>query len=369
MEAMAEAHVHEMPAEIQSASAGAQRRRASDAVSSAAAKIIAAAVVLTICYVAKLVLITLLVSILIAFALEPIVAITGRLRIPRPVGAFIALLLVAGLLYAGLYGFYAKAVDFVDQWPQYSVKVRSVVMKFQERAQQIQNSAIPQSAEDKHTVKVQQTTSWGDFLSNSLGRVTETLLLLSFIPFLTYFMLTWQEHVRAATVMLFRMENRNTAYVTMGRIAKLMRSFIGGNIIIGIILSALSMIVFASLKLPYWYFLGPISGFLSIVPYLGVVLAIVPPVVAGMGQLHGGGMAVIAITVFVLHLFALNVLYPKLIGKRLQLNPLAVTVALMFWGWLWGPMGLILAVPITAAMKTIFDHVDSLRPFGAWLGE
>jgi predicted PurR-regulated permease PerM len=65
----------------------------------------------------------------------------------------------------------------------------------------------------------------------------------------------------------------------------------------------------------------------------------------------------------------LNVLYPKIIGKRLQLNPLAVTLALLFWGWLWGAMGLILAVPITAALKIIFDHVEGLRPWGAWLGE
>jgi predicted PurR-regulated permease PerM len=80
-------------------------------------------------------------------------------------------------------------------------------------------------------------------------------------------------------------------------------------------------------------------------------------------------MLVIAITVFGLHVFAINVLYPKLIGKRLQLNPLAVTLALLLWGWLWGAMGLILAIPITGALKIIMDHIESLRPYGAWLGE
>ena len=75
------------------------------------------------------------------------------------------------------------------------------------------------------------------------------------------------------------------------------------------------------------------------------------------------------ITVVGLHIFAINVLYPKLIGKRLQLNPLAVTIALLIWGWLWGAVGLILAVPLTAALKIIFDNVESLRPYGAWLGE
>jgi predicted PurR-regulated permease PerM len=149
----------------------------------------------------------------------------------------------------------------------------------------------------------------------------------------------------------------------------MVRSFMVGNLVVALILSGLSMIVFYFIHLPYWYFLGVISGFLSVVPYLGVILAMVPPLVAGMGQVNGAVMLGIVLTVFGLHVFALNVLYPKLIGKRLQLNPLAVTISLLFWGWLWGAMGLILAVPITAAMKIIFDNVDATRPYGAWLGE
>src|SRR5438045_9678064 len=152
----------------------------------------------------------------------------------------------------------------------------------------------------------------------------------------------------------------------------MIRGFMVGNLVIALILSGLSMIVFYFIHLPYWYFLGVISGFLSVVPYMGVVLAMVPPLAAAFGQPNGANGAVllgIMLTVFGLHVFALNVLYPKLIGKRLQLNPLAVTISLLFWGWLWGAMGLILAVPITAAMKIIFDNVDATRPYGAWLGE
>ena len=104
-------------------------------------------------------------------------------------------------------------------------------------------------------------------------------------------------------------------------------------------------------------------------PYLGVVLAMVPPLIAGLGQLHSGGMLTIVFMVLGLHMFSVNVLFPKFVGKRLQLNPLAVTIALLLWGWLWGAMGLLLAIPITAGMKIIFDNVESLRAYGAWLGE
>ena len=79
-------------------------------------------------------------------------------------------------------------------------------------------------------------------------------------------------------------------------------------------------------------------------------------------------MLLILAVVTVLHVIAVNFLYPKVLGNRLRLNPVVLTIALLFWGWLWGGVGLLLAMPITAAMKIIFDHVASLRPYGKWMG-
>ena len=350
------------------------RRRTSDTAHSilAGQTIVAVAVVLVICYMAKLVLVVLLVSILLAFILSPIVNLLQRMQVPRALASFIALLVLAGAIYGGIYFGYNRAVSFAQDLPKYSSRIKHVAMRFKEQAERIQRSTegvLPPNAKNNQTVTVQQQTNWAELITQSLGTVGEILLTISFIPFLVYFMLSWSDHVRAATVMLFKMENRNTAYVTLGRISAMIHSFINGNLVVGFFTSIISLIVFGSLHLPYFYFLGFISGFLSLVPYLGVVLAIVPPMVAGLGTLHGAGMFAIALTVLLVHLFALNVLYPKLIGSRLQLNPLAVTLALLIWGWLWGAMGLILAVPLTGAMKIIFDNVDSLRPYGAWLGE
>jgi predicted PurR-regulated permease PerM len=95
----------------------------------------------------------------------------------------------------------------------------------------------------------------------------------------------------------------------------------------------------------------------------------VPPIFVGLGHVQVADLLTIVATVLGLHMIALNVLYPKFLGNRLQLNPLAVTMSLLVWGSLWGAMGLLLAIPITAAMKIVFDHVDSLKPYGAWLGE
>ncbi len=353
-----------------------QTRKATTSIqaSSVALVIIALGIVLVICYLAKLVLVTLLVSILLAFVLEPLVTLLERIRIPRSVGALLAILLMLGLAYVGTYFFYNRAVSFLDELPKYSHKAKGMLAHVRQRTHQLEQTTkqiMPQEnqpAKNSVPVTVQNTSSSG-LLTEHLAVVTEVALTLTFIPFLVYFMLSWQEHARTKTVQLFRPEHRTTAYVTLGQISLMMRSFITGNFIIGLFMSICSLVVFGFLKLPYFYFLGFISGFLSLMPYLGVALAIVPPVAAGIGTLSTTGLIIICFTVLGLHLLSMNVLYPKVIGKRLQLNPLVVTISLLIWGWIWGAMGLILAVPMMGAIKIVCDHVGALRSFGAWMGE
>ena len=69
----------------------------------------------------------------------------------------------------------------------------------------------------------------------------------------------------------------------------------------------------------------------------------------------------------ILHILTAIFLIPALVGWRIRLNALALTLSILFWGWMWGLMGVILAIPIAAVVKVICDHVESLRPVGRWL--
>ncbi len=329
--------------------------------------IIAVGVVLTLCYVAELVLVVVLVSTLIAFILTPVVDFFGRFRLPRSFSSLIAVLLLLTLLYGMSYVSYNQAASFLQVLPKYSDRIRATVMKFRERAESL--NPLRPVVDDKNVVKVLPSSPLTDAVSRGFGSVSQGLFALTFIPFLVYFMLSWQQHARSATVMLFRMENRHTAYLTLGLISNMIRSFMVGNLLIGLFMAIVSVAVFGAIGVPFFLVVGVVSGFLSLVPYLGLVLALAPPLMVSLGQLESGDLAAISLMVAALHFFALNVLYPKVLGNRMQLNPLAVTIALLFWGWLWGGMGLILAIPITAAMKIIFDHVEALKPWGDWMGE
>ena len=329
--------------------------------------IIAVGVVLTLCYVAEFVLAVMLVSTLLAFILAPVADFFGGFRLPRSLSSLIAVLLLLGLIYGVTYASYNQAANFLQVLPRYSDRIRVSVMSFRERAESL--NPLRPNADEKNVVKVLPSSPLTDAVTHGFGSVSQGVFALSCLPFLVYFMLSWQQHARSATVMLFRMEHRHTAYITLGLISKMIRSFMVGNLLIGLFMAMVSVAVFGALHLPFFFIVGVISGFLSLVPYLGLVLALVPPLMVGLGQLESGDLLALSLMVLVLHFFALNVLYPKFLGNRMQLNPLAVTMALLFWGWLWGGIGLVLAIPITAAMKIIFDHVESLKPWGTWLGE
>jgi len=339
-------------------------------VQSGATKLLAILGLLPVLYFGKPVFITVLLSVLLAFILEPLVSLLTRLRLPRALASLIAMLVFAGVLYGASYASYMKAISFAHQLPKYSEKVRETFSKLRSRTQDLKNSTqqvLPK--QDQNAVKVQQVeTGWSQYFSFG-SSVTEAVFSASFIPFMAFFMLTWQEHIRRAAVMLFARDSRTTAYVAVSNIADMLRRFIVGNVLIGLIVGGANALGFMALGIPYWYFVGMISGFLSLVPYLGVVLALVPPLVAGLGVLTGTKMGLVAAMVVASHLIALNVLYPKILGSRLEMNPLVVTFALLFWGFLWGAMGLILAIPVTAAIKIVLDHVNSLRPVAFLMGE
>ena len=321
--------------------------------------------ILTMCYFGEQTLVVILISALVAFVLDPVVDLFTWMRVPRSASAGIAVMIMlaamAGLAYFGV----NKASNLLEELPHHASEIRRDLATITGKARKLE---ALNPAQENGTVKVRQAVNWTDLLTRGFGSVWQGVLAASFIPFLVFFMLTWQEHARKATVGLVAPQNWRAAYVTMGLISGMIRSFMIGNLVIGLIMGGVSTIVFGFLHIPFFYFAGFVSGLLSLVPYLGVLIALLPPIFLAIGHLTVSMVVWIVLTVFGLHIISINVLYPKFLGRRLRLNPLTVTLALLLWGWLWGAAGLILAIPITAGMKIVFDHVEPLKPFGAWLG-
>jgi predicted PurR-regulated permease PerM len=209
-----------------------------------------------------------------------------------------------------------------------------------------------------------------EYVFARLSSVYQILLMSSFVPFLVYFMLSWRDHAHRSFLQFFDGEDRIVAMKSLERIAELVRGFVVGNFALGLLLAASSSLIFWKMGLPYPLLTGPLSGFCSLVPYIGLPLALAPPLFVSLMVFQGvSSYVLLGAIVMLLHILALNLLYPKFVGSRVHLNPLVVTVALMFWGFLWDAAGLILAIPLTAGIKAVCDNVVSLRQYGKFLGD
>jgi predicted PurR-regulated permease PerM len=369
--------------------------------------VLAMGVIIAILYFGRLFFITSLFALTIAFILEPFVALLMRIRFPRSLASFVVCSFALALLYVIGLGAYSQLAGLYDELPKYGQRIGDIIDGFQQRVsgmedqtykilvparqrqeeerrrQQEQAAAAAKKGAKRGAPLVAQpvpgaipevriheeSTPIADYFYARLSSLYQVLLMSSFVPFLVYFMLSWRDHMNRSFLQFFHGEDRLIAARSMQGIADMVRAFVVGNFVLGMMLAMISSVLFWIVHVPYPALVGPLSGFMSLVPYIGLPLAMIPPLFAALPVNTVSVYVLIVMTVALLHLIALNVLYPKIVGSRVHLNPLVVTFSLMIWGFLWGAPGLLLAIPLTAGLKAVCDNVKGLRPFGKFLGD
>ena len=373
-------------------------------VSQTSVTVLAVTASIALLYFGHIFFITMVIAVTIAFLLDPVVTFFVKMRLPRAVASFVVCSITLLLLYFMGLGLYTELSGFAEELPIYSQRMNDLVDSVATRVDQVEKRTyqilVPKRFQETQPaqgtppaaarrrgskqapepvapapipeVRIHtEPTPLVTYVYGYLRSFYDVLLMASFVPFLVYFMLSWRDHMRRSFLYLFNSAGRQVVGKSWEGVADMVRAYVIGNFILGLMLSTLSSLFFIAIRLPYWPLVGPLSGFLSLVPYVGLPLAILPPLMAGLIVPYTQPAIYIMITVVValLHLTALNLLYPKVVGSRVHLNPLVVTIALMFWGTLWGAVGLLLAIPITAAIKAVCDNVSSLQGFGKLLGD
>ncbi|MEQ1885904.1 MAG: AI-2E family transporter [Bryobacteraceae bacterium] len=368
--------------------------------------ILAAGAGVALLYFGRVFFVTVIIASMIAFLLDPIVVFFMRLRMPRGLASFVVCSIGLVVLYLLGLGLYLESLNLADDLPAYGQRVNELLDDTAKRAESLEQSVyqtllpkrmqratdqpdpaalVAQAKGKKKKQEVlppttppavqevhiqQEQPSLLSYAYTYLHEYYNALLMASFVPFLVYFLLSWRDHVRSRYLMIFETENRRSAQDAWSGVGDMVRAYVIGNFLLGLLLTVASALLFFAVKLPYWPIVAPLSGFLSLVPYIGLPLAMMPPLVAALPVTKEPTLFLfLIVSVAVLHLLALNLLYPKFVGARVHLNPLVVTIGLMFWGMLWGGIGLLLAIPLTAGVKAVCDNISSLKPYGRLLGD
>jgi predicted PurR-regulated permease PerM len=344
----------------------------STSASSTSLGIISACLLIAGLYYASSVVSTLVLAIFIAFVLDPGVRGLERLRVPRWLASLAVVLLGVAVVYVIVYVVSSRALSLAADLPRLESKLRQVGARFETPFSRLDSTLRQASPADQNvpTVRIEQPSPVSQFLWRGIGSVYTFTVTVMFIPFLIFFMLTSKNHLWAATLNLFALDRRQQAEDIIHSIGVMVRQYVLGNVLVAVISALLTTPVFRIIGLPHALILGPLSAILNLIPYIGVALAMLPPLVTGLIAFDSvGPFVAITVTVAVVHLLAANLLTPRFVGRRVNLSALSVTLALMFWGALWGGIGLVLAIPITAAFKAVCDNIRPLKALGVWLGE
>lgn len=330
-------------------------------------RVIAAAIILLFVYYAQGVVITLVLSILLAYCLDPLVEFLERWAVPRTVGSMIIVLLLCVVLGAVIYGLWSRTSDFAENWPKYSgvwkQTAASIEAKFFPHSPAGPEAQVPAAAlspRDSELVR--------NLVVRGIGSLYAIFLEVTFVPFLVFFMLSGKREVWHGTLQLFPASRRTQVKETLEDLRVVLRDYVLWMLVVTAMVVSFSSLFFWMIGLEYPVLTGIVSGVLNMVPYIGAVLAWLPAFMLALAKWQTiGWFALIAGVLTGIHVLALNLIAPQLVGRRLRLNAVAITVSLLFWGWVWGGMGLLLAIPITATLRVLCDHTDSMKPIGRWL--
>lgn len=335
--------------------------------------IIVVAILLTFGYFASSLFLTLILAGFLAILLDPLVELLERWHIHRPLGA--ALVILSGLLFfaVGVALTYNKAVDFTDDLPEYTEKVRTVLYPVIAKIQHVEDTAGKLNAETHAPkrvpeVKVQQSPQWPSYVARGVSSVWGALVIAGVVPVLMFFMLVRKRQMYARFESWIGKRTDFPRFVS--KLSVMIRSFVIGNLIIGSVLAACVTAVLFGIGLRGALVIGILTGFLNLIPYLGLVLGLAVPILAALLQFNTvAPFLIIVAAVTSLHLIANNIAIPRFIGSRVDVGPVAATIGILFWGWLWGGVGLLLAIPLTAFIKLIAESHPALTPLAQFLSE
>lgn len=331
-------------------------------------------------YFCRSLLLPLVLALLLSLLLSPAVRFLKRLRIPEPLGAGLVVLTLLGGVGFGVYELTGPATDWVQRAPQSmraaEVKLRDLkrsVQKLGRATEQVEKIADVDGAaagpkQPAVAVAVHSSPTLRERLfSQATDLVTDGVVMLILLFFL---LASGDLFLRKLIRVLPRLEDKRRAVDIARQVERDISKYLGTVTLLNVALGASAALAFALIGVPNPLLFGAMITCTNFVPYLGPLINYGVLAMVGLLTFNTVPHMLLPAGVFlVLNVLESYVLSPMILGRRLTLNPVVLFVGLTFWGWMWGIVGAILAVPILAVFKIFCDHIEPLAPIGEFLGD
>jgi predicted PurR-regulated permease PerM len=346
---------------------------------------------------AQSVLIPVVLGVLLSYALSPMVTFLARHRVPRAAGAALSVVLLVGSLGVGVYTLSDEAGAIVANVPEAARRIRervtthqrqsnaTLIKQVQEAAKEIEKTAdvATTPAEEprggrtgrtqvQRVEVVEPTFRASDYLWIGGVGLFGFLGQFAVILFLVYFLLVTGDLYKRKLVKIAgpTLSEKRVTVQILDEINQQIENFIKVQLTTSVIVAVATSLVLWGFGVENFFMWGLLAGLFNSIPYIGPIA-----VTGGLGIVAFMQFDDLARSLYVsAAAFAITslegmLLTPMLMGRAAQMNPVAIFVGLLFWSWVWGIWGTVLAVPMLMMVKSICDHVEDLQPIGELLGE
>jgi predicted PurR-regulated permease PerM len=321
-------------------------------------------------YVASPLVLPVVLAIVLKLLLQPLVRLMDRTGVPHALGAFIAVILLLAALAAVVSGVTGPAASWAgklpDAFPQIQQKLAFLARPISSvewmigQLQSIPGVGLPQGPSSSGSFNVM-----GALFS---GTTTVAAGLFTTMVVLFYLLVSGETFLRRFVEILPSFaEKRQAVEITLDierNISAYLLTVTLINFIVGVLTAAVMWVTGVTTPL-LWGFVAFVVNF---VPILGPMVALVVFLMASVLSLGVGWWALLPVGLyFLIHVVEGEIVTPMLLARRFTINPVAVILSLLFWYWMWGVPGAILAVPMLAITKIVCDDIRPLRAFGHFL--
>jgi predicted PurR-regulated permease PerM len=313
------------------------------------------------------------VAILLNLLLSPMVRLLRtHLRIPAPLGAGIVIVVLLGVVGFGAYRLAPAASAWVARAPESIATLKRRIQPLRGPMEQVNQAAEQVEAATDMDKKTQEVEIKGPGLTQQVfGGTTALLGSAMVVIFLAYFLLASGElFLQKLVGALPQLKDKKTAVRIVRETEAQVSVYLVVTTLINLGVGVATGVALALLGMPNAVLWGVVAGVLNFVPYVGGLVNTVILALAALLTFEDVGRALMVPIVFtVINILEGNLITPWILGRRMRLNTVAVFVGLVFWWYLWGITGAILAVPIMATIKITCDHIAPLAPIGEFLAE
>ncbi len=323
-----------------------------------------------ILYIAQGIIVPIVFSVIVAILLHPVVNFMVRMRINRICAIVLTLLLTSVVLFAFCALVFSQARQFSESWPV-------LVDKFTETINQIISGIADYLDIKPQIIHDWITKSKGELLHFSNEAIGQTILslgnavmLLLLIPVYIFLILFYQPLLIEFVRRLFFSSDHKQVSEIITQIKSVVQRYLAGLVIEAVMVAALNTAALLILGIDYALLLGIIGALLNVIPYIGGIVAVALPMIVALATKSTAWYAFyVMASYYFIQLIDNNYIVPYIVASKVKINALFSIIVVFVGNAIWGITGMFLSIPLLAIMKLIFDHIESVKPWGFLLGD